>query len=436
MAPSRLLVLPRELRDLIIQHVLHSSQPELGFRQFVRPARGFYVASYESIAPANMLSTCCQLREETLYHMNDREKTPKLEVHVLRNDIGFWQICVAWKVPPSACEESRSIDHMDIDIKPRNLTFVGQARGSSAPRPVSTSRLLWYENLFRRTKAGDVLGHLISRAVQRLGTHHIHEKLDQSAALANPLLERVPQLNYVTWMLHTPNVVLKHLHINICQDERFVDITIPHIMTQGIRKDILNAMYRCVSSTIACCSHYTELIEQTDASKQLMCYCQHRKIWYTQVGDIIITDGPTICYRLNLENMLYNDITSTGTFVYKRNLIKMMSLRKHNHISHIPVRWGLCRLQGPELEAGVCRYMISLRNYGLITSSIGLLITLYSDSSIHPRHCIYASAAAVQGLINDAEVTERIRDSGSPIMSVSNWTERETGVRLRGVVDQ
>jgi hypothetical protein len=349
MPPSRLLSLPRELRDQIIQDVLQSPQPELDPGWFVRPSKGFYVASTERVTPANLLSTCHRLREETFYHMNDWEKTPKLEIHVLRMD-GLWRICVAWNVPPSACEELWSIDHMDIDIKPRNSAkFVEQARASTAPESDSISRLLWHDDLFRRTEAGDVLGHLVCRAVQRLGTDQSHEKICQKPAL--PLFDRLPQLSYVAWMLHSPNVVLKHLRINICQDERFPDATLPEIMTQGIRKDILNAMYRCVSSTIACCPGSTQMVAQKDSSSQLMCYCQHRKIWYTQVGDITITDGPTVCYRLNLANMLYNDIESTGISDYKCELVKMMSLREYNCIVYVPVS-GLLKRQGSELPAG------------------------------------------------------------------------------------
>lgn len=121
-------------------------------------------------------------------------------------------------------------------------------------------------------------------------------------------------------MHHNPNVFLKPLRLNICQDERFPDFKLPEIVEQGIRKDMLNSMLRCVSSSIACCMGNTEMIEQSDQSTKLMCYCPHRKMWYTQVGDITISEGPAVCSRIHLAHMLNNDIRSAERYHYKRHL--------------------------------------------------------------------------------------------------------------------
>lgn len=124
-------------------------------------------------SPANLLSVCCQLREEIFCLMEDSEKIPRLEIYILRQECGLWEIGVAWSVPPSACAQfcQWSMGHMDIGLKPRNnAEFVAQAQASGELRAYSTSRMLWHDELLRRIQAGDVLGYLASRAVQRLRT--------------------------------------------------------------------------------------------------------------------------------------------------------------------------------------------------------------------------------------------------------------------------
>lgn len=121
MSSTTLLTLPRELRDMIVQLVLHSPQPELDFDQLVYFSTDFIVASAQAIAPANLLSTCRQLREDTLYLMEFWDRTPRLKIHIKRTHV-LWEICTSWSVPPSACAhpKKRKIDSMTIDLKPRN----------------------------------------------------------------------------------------------------------------------------------------------------------------------------------------------------------------------------------------------------------------------------------------------------------------------------
>lgn len=50
---------------MALQYAMRSSQPELELHQLVLLSDTFVVSSAQTIAPANMLFTCRQLREET-----------------------------------------------------------------------------------------------------------------------------------------------------------------------------------------------------------------------------------------------------------------------------------------------------------------------------------------------------------------------------------
>jgi hypothetical protein len=65
MSSTTFLILPRDLRDMALQYAMRSSQPELELHQLVLLSDTFVVSSAQTIAPANMLFTCRQLREET-----------------------------------------------------------------------------------------------------------------------------------------------------------------------------------------------------------------------------------------------------------------------------------------------------------------------------------------------------------------------------------
>jgi hypothetical protein len=117
-----LLTLPDELRDMVLRFVTDSPQPELEFDQMALLSEDFVVSSAQTTVPANPLSACQQLREETRDLMKLRDTVPKIEVHI-RDTSTVWEICTAWKVPPSACAHSglrkHHINSMTV-IKPRS----------------------------------------------------------------------------------------------------------------------------------------------------------------------------------------------------------------------------------------------------------------------------------------------------------------------------
>lgn len=270
MSSTTLLTLPRELRDIIVQLVLHSPQPELDFDQLVYLSTDFIVASAQAIAPANLLSTCRQLRKDTLYHMEFWDRTPRLEIHIKTTHV-LWEICTAWSIPPSACAhpKKRKIDSMTIDLKPRNnAEYVKLAQACDLLQVYPASRSLWQDDPFSCSAAGDFLGYLVSRAVQRLGMNHDHEEFWEASAY--PLADGLPQLRHVYQIRHDPNIILRRLYFNICRDERCPDERLPDIVTRSIRGDVLTFMYRCVSSSIVCCPEAIEMVDQEDGLKKLM----------------------------------------------------------------------------------------------------------------------------------------------------------------------
>jgi hypothetical protein len=83
-------------------------------------------------------------------------------------------------------------------------------------------------------------------------------------------------------------------------------------------------MYRCVPSSISCCPETIRMVDQEYDSKQLMCYCDHRVMWYRQVGGITIRKGSALHYRISLRNMLSNDaktIKNTASLEYLQKLM-------------------------------------------------------------------------------------------------------------------
>lgn len=332
MSSTTLLTLPRELRDMVLQYAMGSPQPELDCDQLVHFSTSFVVASTRTLAPANLLWTCRQLREEILHLMKFWDRTPRLEIHIKRTAM-IWEICTAWSFPPSACycPKDQKIDFMTIELKPRNDAHSIQPPAQQHHYP--TSRALWQDDLFTCSAAGDFLGYLVSRAVQNLGLNNDREAI--WAAAGPPLADGFPQLRHVSQIRHNPNTFLKRLYLNICRDERYPEEQLPDIVSRGIRGDVLTFMYRCVSSSISCCPEDVKMVDQEDGFKQLMCYCQHRLMWYTQVGSITISEGPDLQYRINLENMLSNDIKTTKSDSCKKHLQSLMSLRECRYLNHI-----------------------------------------------------------------------------------------------------
>jgi hypothetical protein len=336
MSMSRLMSLPRELRDIVIQCAIESPQPDPEFTWLVQASGNFTITS-GSACPANLLSACHQLRAETFSHMGDRKKVPKVEIHILRTHGEHWKIGMAWVVPPSACAQywEWKVGYMDIDIKPRTTgVYVQKIRTIGVPQAHASSRL-WHDDLFRRLEAGNVLGHLVTRAIQRLGVNQIHSKISEEAARSRT---------------HpNSNIILRRLRINVDQADRYPGIPLPDIVERNLRKDILEAMVRYVSSGIACCSADVKTVAQRNGFKKVMCYCHHRRMWYTQVGDMVITNGPMVCHRINIAHMLNNDIYGISSDSYKRDLEQMMALRKRNNLDHVKEAgsWRRYRIELP-----------------------------------------------------------------------------------------
>ena len=161
MSSTTLLTLSRELRDMVLQYVMHSPQPELEFHQLALLSETFVVSSAQTIAPTNMLSTCQQLRVETWYLMNLRDRIPRLEIHIRDMSTG-WEVCTAWKVPPSACVQSRlrrhDVNSMTVDIKPRNTTAYSKSTFPDRLQHHSASRTLLRDSIFSADVKGDCLG--------------------------------------------------------------------------------------------------------------------------------------------------------------------------------------------------------------------------------------------------------------------------------------
>ncbi|KAF1922987.1 uncharacterized protein M421DRAFT_335988 [Didymella exigua CBS 183.55] len=353
MSSTTLLTLPRELRDMVVRYVIESPQPELNCDQLVYFSETFAVASARTLAPANLFWSCRQLREEALYFTKFWDRTPRLEIHI-REMSTMWEICTAWSFPPSACVYSRNrkFDSMTIDLKPRNnAQHVHFTQGPDLQRNYPTSRSLWQDDLFTCSAAGDFLGYLVGRAVQRLGLNDAQEEI--WSVTGSPPAKGLPQLRHVSRTRHDPSIVLRRLYLNICRDERHPDEQLPDIVTRGIRGDVLTFMYRCVSSSISCCPEAVKMVDQEDGLKQLMCYCQHRLMWYTQVGNITITEGSDLHYRINLGNMLSNDIKTTKSDPCRKYLHNLMSLRERRYLDYVHragIQLGFTRYR-PELPA-------------------------------------------------------------------------------------
>lgn len=138
---------------MVLQYVMHFPQPELEFHQLVLLSDTFVVSSAQTVAPANILSTCQQLREKTWCLTNLRDKIPKLEIHIKDMPTG-WEVCTAWKVPPSACVQTRlrkhEVNSMTVGIKPRNTTAYTKSMFPDWLQHHPTSRTLLRESMFSR----------------------------------------------------------------------------------------------------------------------------------------------------------------------------------------------------------------------------------------------------------------------------------------------
>lgn len=246
MASSRLTSLPREVRDIVIQHYLDLPQAELDFAKPVYLSTDLLVFSSESVAPAKLLSTCQQLREETLYLMDPWDKTPRPELHMLRT-LTTWELCTAWKVPPSACARfhQRKIEYMYIDLKPRSSAgFKEQVPCAGVPQKTS-NQLPWYNDLLSCDEAGDRFGCLIGQAVQSLRNNQHGERTSQGIASSHGYS--------VYGVHHDPDVILDCLRFDLCQEDNCLDTILSESTKKDVQKGILTTMYRSVSSTIACC---------------------------------------------------------------------------------------------------------------------------------------------------------------------------------------
>ena len=173
---------------------------------------------------------------------------------------------------------------------------------------------------------------------------------------APPLPAGTPQLWYVSRIRSNQDIVLRSLYLNICQDERCPDKPLSETLIRAMRGNALSVMYRCVSSSISCCPEAVRMVDQEDDSKQLICYCHHRIMWYTQVGGIMIKEASALHYQINLQNMLSNDIKTTKDGSHILHLQDLMSLRDRHELDYVH-KAGIVRgftRHRPELPAGMC----------------------------------------------------------------------------------
>lgn len=241
---------------------------------------------------------------------------------------------------------------MTVDIKPRNSSARTKTAYPDWLQYHPTSRTLLRESLFSEAVAGDSFGYIVSNVVQQLGMSN--DPADVWKVNASPLPDGAPQLRHVSQIWHYPHMVLRNLYLNICQDERYPDKPLSEPIMRGIQGEALTFMYRCVSSSISCCPGAVRMVDQEDGFKRLMCYCDHRVMWYMQVGGIIIAEGSALHYRVNLRNMLSNDIKTTkeaASVSYLQNLMSLRERRGLDYIHKARILRGFIRHR-PELPAG------------------------------------------------------------------------------------
>jgi hypothetical protein len=268
--------------------------------------------------------------------MNLRDRIPRLEIHIRDMSTG-WEICTAWKVPPSACVQARlrkhEVNSMTVDTKPRNNAAYTKSTFPDWLQHHSKNCTLLRESKFSADVKSDSLGYNVSGAVQKLGLSD--DPRDVREVNAPPLPASAPQFRHISHIRSNQDIVLRGLYFNICQDERYPDKPLSEPLMRAMRGNALTFMYCCVSSAISCCPGAVRMVDQEDDFKRLMRYYYHRAMWYTQVGGILMQGASALHYQINLRSMLSNDIKTIEDESYVSHLQDLMSLRERHDLDYV-----------------------------------------------------------------------------------------------------